>query len=832
MDIEKEFQKACHLHKRGDAKIAEAIYTKILKFNKNFAPAYHNLGILNHERKQYKKALGFLEKAVRISNGRAEFVNSIAKHLAGTDNLDKLCELLSEEKVEAIELTFAKPFFEFLLKKWSFTDKNEKLEKLLKKRVTNRFDNGRFEEAVLEARYLLEKIPDSVFGWKSCAAALHELKNQDAAEFAARKSIELAPHDVQALNNLGNILRAQGKLEQALGQYRLATTVDPTSAISFAHMATALRELSRQAEALDMAKTAVELDPNYYQAWLVLGNIYYDNKGFRKAEKAFQRCVRLNKTYWRGHLNLGVIYRSLGYHEKAFEAYKKAHEIQPKNLEVLNNIGILFVDARRYADAIVIFKDALKDSPKSADLWLNMGSAYRELGHYTAALQCIDKAIEFRPNWAAAHNNKGIILMNTARHAEAEREFINAIEFDPGNHTIRSNLLFCSNYNPRLSLSEIFSRYKKYASTRPDSGVKDRIYTKKKKIRVGYLSPDFKKCSALPFILPMIRNHDREKFEIYCFGNIKIPDVETNKVIASCDQYFHTYDLSDQELEDLLIQSNIDIIVDLAGHTEGNRLSSLRNHPGRFQVSTLGFGYTTGLPYIDFFMAYGDILPIESKAFYSEKFLRLSEHLPYEVPLEIGEVNQLPALSNSFITFGCLSRGIRINENVLAAWAKILKSVPGSRMIINSKDFAHESECIRMKEKFLSLGIEEYRLDVSFSTPPWKLYEQIDIYLDCFPHNSGTTLFESLMKGVPFVTLKGKLSINRIGFSLLKNIDLANLSADSVEEYIEIAVNISNDLNFLNDLRSSLRNRLKNTGILDHKKSIRSIEAAYESIWH
>jgi protein O-GlcNAc transferase len=712
MNIQEHLQNAVQFHRAGDSQNARSIYIDILKTNGEFAPAHHNLGILYHENKDFTKAYHHLRKAVELSQGSHDFVTSLCKHLLSIGEINKLASLLSDHSMGRIDLTVVRPFVDFLAKDTGSEVNQHFIDGIFVRRITERFQEKQYKEALIEARYLLDLLPNSSFGWKSCAAILLEQNNLEAAEFAAKKSIELSPLDAQAVNNLGNILRAQGKKYEAQVQYELAIKIDPTSTKSFTHLATILRESASLAAALEAATTAVSLDPNYALAWLTLGNIYYDLKNFRSAEKAFKRCILLDKAIWRGHLNLGVVYRALGYHEQAFEEYKKAHELQPRNLEVLNNIGILFIDGRRHTDAIVILKDALAISPESPDAWLNLGSAYRECGHYTAALHAIDKSIQLRPKWAAAHNNKGIVLMNSARHTEAEKEFIKGIEIDPNNQTMRSNLLFCANYNPELSPQGVFERYKNYLPKSKPYEVKKTIELKKKKIRLGYLSPDFKKCSAISFILPIIKNHDRRKFEVYCCGNVRVSDAETAKVKSLCDKYYHTYDLSDEELENLLIKNNLDVIIDLAGHTDGNRLESLRNHPARFQISTLGFGYTTGLDYIDFFMNHKDAFIDVADELYSEKILKLPELMPFDFPVSAGSVSQLPALKNSFLTFGCLSRGIRINNAVIEAWAKILKSTPGSRLIVNSKDFAHESECILLSNKFLKLGIEPDRLDI------------------------------------------------------------------------------------------------------------------------
>lgn len=319
----------------------------------------------------------------------------------------------------------------------------------------------------------------------------------------------------------------------------------------------------------------------------------------------------------------------------------------------------------------------------------------------------------------------------------------------------------------------------------------------KEKIRLAYLSSDFASTSAAGTIFQLLRNHDRTKFEITALSNVANEDRFTSIVKQLVDNYINVSDLSILELSEQLKKNNYDVIVDLNGHTDRNSLLSLKDHPAKVICSTLGFGYTTGLNFIDFYVGDELFLPETSQQFFAEKLMAIDAAFPAAVPANKGDTRPLPALTNGYVTFGSLSRSVRLNENVLSAWAEVLKSVKNSRLIINSINFQHRTEQERLLSEFLLMGIEPNRIDVYFETPPWQTFDKIDIALDCFPHNSGTTLIEGLAKGIPYITLVGEISIQRLGYSYLKRLKLNEYIAHSVSDYIHKAKSCAENISDL-----------------------------------
>ena len=277
----------------------------------------------------------------------------------------------------------------------------------------------------------------------------------------------------------------------------------------------------------------------------------------------------------------------------------------------------------------------------------------------------------------------------------------------------------------------------------------------------------------------------------------------------------------------------IDVLVDVAGHTKGNRLGVFAYKPTPISLSWLGFGYTTGLSAIDYFLTDNIVAPQGSEHLFSEKIWRINDYCYccYEEKAKMGKVGPLPALEKGYITFGTLTRAIRINDRVIKVWAEILKRVKNSKLVINSSDFDHYKTKRIIISKFKEYEVDSDRLEIGYQSPPWDLMRQIDIALDCFPHNSGTTLIEHLFMGNPFITFSNRPGVGKIGSSILSALGHSEWVATSEDEYIQKAVNLASDIEKLNIIRSSLRKEMEQSPIMDHKGFVKKLEKVYKQMW-
>ena len=297
------------------------------------------------------------------------------------------------------------------------------------------------------------------------------------------------------------------------------------------------------------------------------------------------------------------------------------------------------------------------------------------------------------------------------------------------------------------------------------------------------------------------------------------------------DHWIPTGGMSDSQLAEQIRQDGIDILVDLAGHTQGNRLLAFARKPAPVSVTTLGFGCTTGLSAIDWFLTDAVAAPEGCEHLFSEKPWRTSQCAVYRPAESMGVEGDLPAAACGYVTFGTLTRGIRINYRTIAAWAEILRRMPGSRLRIDSSGMKNKDLRASLLDQFTTHGISERRLELGFHSPPWDILRSIDITLDCFPHNSGTTLYESLYMGVPVVTLGARPSVGRLGSSIVSSLGYASWIATSEVEYVDKAVALASDVPGLRALRSRLRGQMQRSPLMDESGYARRVEAAYRGMW-
>ena len=391
-----------------------------------------------------------------------------------------------------------------------------------------------------------------------------------------------------------------------------------------------------------------------------------------------------------------------------------------------------------------------------------------------------------------------------------------------------------------MSAEEIFDFYKQYDERfglplKSKWKVFSQPKVPKEKLKIGYVSPDFKQHSMQNFLLPTLTHHDHQKFEVFAFAELKKGDLVTQQYKSYTDHWIRTEKMTDDELVEKIRSLEIDILVDLGGHTKSNRLGIFAQKPAPVSLSWLGYGYTTGLSAIDYFLSDSIMVPKGSEHLFSEKPWRLKNYgfCCYQAKPNMGEVSPLPALKNNFITFGTLTRAIRINDRVIKTWAQILQRVENSKLIINSSEsFKNLMVADEFKKRFKEYGIDTYRLDFYYKSPPWDTMREMDIALDCFPHNSGTTLIEHLYMGNPFITYSNRPSVGKIGASILTTLGHREWIATSEQEYIDKAVALASDTEKLAEIRNTLRTKLKTSPIMDQKGFVRELENTYQAMWN
>jgi predicted O-linked N-acetylglucosamine transferase (SPINDLY family) len=519
--------------------------------------------------------------------------------------------------------------------------------------------------------------------------------------------------------------------------------------------------------------------------------------------------------------------------------YRQAITADAGNAAAHNNLGLVLADGQQYDEAVVHFQQALAIDAKSYNSLYMLGVIAQQRGGIDAAADYFSRALTIQPELPDALDRLGRLLREQVKLSESVACYRQANALHSEQPSTWSDLLLALQFEGRLSQAEMFAEHLRYAEHfeapligQRQAHTNDR--SPERRLRVGYVSPDFRRHSVALFALPILAAHDKTRFEI--FGYYCHPDIDpmTQEIAASCDHFLPCAHMSDDELAQRIRDDGIDILVDLAGHTAHNRLTVFSRKPAPIQVTYLGYIDTTGLAAMDYRLAHVDTDPPENDRYYTEKVVRFSEHLwwAYRPAPDLPDVSSLPALTNGYVTFSSNNHVSKISLAMIDTWAALLNTVPNARLVM----MGVTSEVARntFLARFAGHGIARERISFHGMLPLAdyrRILQQADISLDSYPYNGGTTSCETLWLGLPLVTMKGQAFVTRMGYALLKEIGLPELVADTPADLVRIAAELAGDLPRLAQLRSSLRTRLAQSTLADEHKFTRGLERAYRQMW-
>jgi predicted O-linked N-acetylglucosamine transferase (SPINDLY family) len=698
---------------------------------------------------------------------------------------------------------------------------------------------GKDERAVELIERAVAKLPTLAEAYNNLGAAYQALGRLGEAEAAYRRAIELKPSLIVAGNNLGTVLRAQGNVIEARRQLERVLTLEPRSPEACINLGNLLRESGELAAAEDCYRIVTEECPDNAPGWNNLGILQIDMRRYEDACVSLQRAIELDPHSAEAHNNLGNALRELGRHDESLLSFERALLIRPHFAQALNNAGVALSERSRYVEAAQYFRRAVDCDPEYVDAFLNLGASLRFCEELTEAIACFDRALELEPDNKKGHNYRGLTLLEVGRVDDGLAALRRALELDAGYARARSNYLFGLNYDPKLTgpamLVEhrVFDEPFRAAAPRDFANVRD----PERRLRVAYISPDFKRHSCAFFIEPLVAAHDPREVEVYCYSDVHLPDAVTERIRQHVPQWRDTSKLRDREFIHAVLDDRIDIAVDLTGHTGNNRLCALGSLLAPIQISWLGYPCTTGMSAIGYRITDGIADPAgATDAHHSETLIRLPRtFLCYRPPDEAPAPGPLPSRAGSPFTFGSFNNLPKVNDTVIAAWSAILHRVPGSRLLLKSRALASAEPAERVRQAFAARGIDGARIElVGWVRDPaghLKLYDRIDLALDPFPYNGTTTTCEAMWMGVPVLTLAGDRHAARVGASLLTQVGLERLIAGTPEDYIARAAALAADRDTLAAIRGSLRGRMAASPLCDAAAFARDMEAAYRAVW-
>ena len=406
-----------------------------------------------------------------------------------------------------------------------------------------------------------------------------------------------------------------------------------------------------------------------------------------QAEDYCRQALALAPKLAAGHFNLGIALRSQGRIEEARDSFRRATELQPNYSEAMDALAHAHIALYDWRAAVQVLNDIVAIWPRRAEMHNNLGTIYQAMGRIGDAIASYEVALNINPRLAVALNSLGSAHQGRGDFEQAERYYRQCLVAAPGDLQARSNLLMLLNYLPDTNADAVFAEHLEWGRVaegripplEPIAFDRD----PQRRLRVGYLSPDFCEHSVASFIEPVLKYHDRRRFEVWCYSNLPRPDETTLRLKGYADGWRDIDKLSDGETARLIWDDRIDILVDLAGHTANSRLAVLAARPAPLQMTWIGYPNTTGLRTIDYRITDGIADPAGEEVYYSEKLLRLDGcFLCYQPHPDTPEVAPLPALANGHVTFGSFNNFSKINPGVLHLWAEVLKQVPGARLLL------------------------------------------------------------------------------------------------------------------------------------------------------
>jgi len=598
----------------------------------------------------------------------------------------------------------------------------------------------------------------------------------------------------------------------------------------------------RLVEAEDLYRQILAVQPGHAEALHHYGIIAQQTGRHDLAIEWIGRALALQPDNPAAHSNLGEAYRTAGLIEEAIKSLQRAIQLRPDFPVAHFNLGNALKDQARLDEAIAAYRRALELKPDYLEALNNLGTTQRMRGDLDEAEAAFRAALRFQPQLLEAHNNLGLTLAEQGRLEEAVATYRHALRLNPKQPNVHSNLIYTLQFQPDLApqiIAEERTRWNRQFSPPSRSPLPIQDTDPERRLRIGYVSPDLKDHVVGRNVRPLFQHHDHQHFEILCYAGVPRPDSMTAEFRQHADHWRSTVGLDDAALAEMIRRDSIDILVDLAQHTSGNRLAVLARHPAPLQVSFAGYPASAGLDaighrisdrYLESEIEDGRS-KIASDLRSAERVFLLDSFWCYDPCGVALPIQELAARNTGRITFGSLNNFTKINPSVLKLWARVLAEVKGSRLLLLSPRGSHRE---RTLDTLAREGVAVERVEfveLRSRQAYLELYHRLDVALDPFPYNGHTTSLDALWMGVPVVSLIGSHSLARGGFSQLSNLGLPELAATSEDDYVRIAANLAHDLPRLTELRRTLRSRMEASPLMDARGFTKAIETTYRSLW-
>ncbi len=703
------------------------------------------------------------------------------------------------------------------------------------------FQSGQFAQAEACYRQDLIAAPDHAETWHMLGVIAYIAGRHDAAEEYIAKAISFDPGQSDFHNNLGLVLCEKGRFARAAESIRAAIKINPDKASFRYNLGNTLSHGGDRIGAIAAFRSALTIDPDYAEACNNLAVLLKKDHERSEAETLLRRAVKHKPGYAEAHYNLGSLELENGRHDAAATCFQNALAATPDFADPYNGIGTLLQMQGRLDESIAYFRKAIALKPTFADAHNNLGNSLIKKPDISGALESFERAVALRPENPIFHRNLGLALSRLGRLDDAEKAYRRALALKPDDAAAHSALVAMRGYHLLLPPRELLTEAKRWEASQMPSGSKaiaphENEPTRERRLRIGYLSPDFHQHAVSYFIEPIIAHHDREKVEVYCYSVSPKEDEVTARLQEKADRWRSLIGISDEGAAQIIREDRVDVLIDLAGHTVHNRLRIFGFKPAPVQATYLGYFGTTGLSTMDYWITDEILHPMDTIEETTETIFRLPRcWVCYQPPRDAPECGPPPSSQGAAVTLGSFNDMAKISPRAMDLWARVLRAIPHSQMLFKTKQLADPATANRLRSAFLERGIAAERLLLRSHVDSFRehlaLYNQVDIILDSSPYTGGTTTADALWMGVPVITLMGGMMLERMSASMLAALGRTEWIAESEDDYIAKAVALARNLDLRACVRATQRERMANSPLCNTTELTSALENAYREMW-
>ncbi len=880
--ISQHMQQAVRAYNRRDWAEAERLCRNILAAQGDYFDALNLLGIIAAQTQRMEEAADLLGRAVAARPGDAGAHSNYGNLLKYLRRFEEALD--SYTRALQIKPDFAEAYNNRGVTLQELRRHEEALESFtralqIRPEYAEAYNNRgitlqelkRYEEALESYTRSLQIRPDDAEAYNNRGLSLRELKRFEEALAGFTRALQIRPDFAEACYNRGVTLQELKRFEEALESYTRALQIRPDHAEACYNRGVTLQELERFEEALESYTRALQIRPDHAEACYNRGVTLQELKRFKEALESFTRALQIRPDFAEAYNNRGVMLQELKRFDEALDSYTHALQIRPKYAEAYNNRGVTLQELKCFDEALDSFTRALQIKPDFAEAYNNRGVTLQELKRFEEALDSFAQALQIKADFAEACYNQGNALQELKRFEEALNSYARALQLNPGydwlfGMWLHTKMLLCDWSNFDSSIADLATRIqqgKKSAPSFPVLALIDRLslqrraaeicvnarypvshllpsigkHARRKKIRIGYFSADFRDHPVAYLIAELFERHDRERFDLVAFSyGPDTRDDMRKRLSAAFEQFLDVRTKSDIEVARRSRELQVDIAVDLTGLTQSGRTGIFSHRAAPIQVNYLGYPGTIGAQFIDYIVADLMLIPQESRQYYAEKIVYLPNS--YQVndrKRQIADKKftraELGLPATGFI-FCCFNNTYKITPGTFGGWMRILRQVENSVLWLAG---TNETAASNLRKEAEASGVSAARLQFArrMASPAEHLarYRAADLFIDTLPYNAHATASDALWAGLPVLTQIGESYAARVGASLLNAIGLPELVTTTQGQYEAMAIELANSPGRLKEIKEKLHSNRLTTPLFDTELFTRHLEDAYMQMY-